>query len=74
MYHPTKSFADCPYIEMADGNKIPQYGLGTYQYPDELLEDFIKLSVLKYGVRHIDTALFYRNEPIIGKALKYCFE
>jgi len=59
---------------MADGKLIPIFGIGTYQYPDDLIEDFIKTAVLKYGIRHIDTALFYKNEAMIGKALKYCFE
>ena len=64
-----------PSIELVDGRRIPQLGLGTYQMTDNqevmnrVLNDAIEL-----GYRHIDTAYIYQNERLIGNALKQMFE
>jgi diketogulonate reductase-like aldo/keto reductase len=49
-----------------NGNKIPQFGLGTYEMTnvtETILESF------KIGYRHLDTAHFYDNEREVGEAV-----
>ena len=55
---------------LANGVKMPYFGLGVWRANDE--EQLIAAiqSALKYGYRAIDTAAVYRNEPGVGKALK----
>ena len=61
---------DKNYIELANGNKMPAIGFGTYKLGED--EEVVKLIkyALEVGYRHIDTATFYGNEEAIGKALK----
>ena len=40
---------------MADGNSIPQLGLGVYEMDDEETYESVK-SALEAGYKHIDTA------------------
>jgi 2,5-diketo-D-gluconate reductase A len=60
---------DVPYIELNDGNKIPQLGFGVYQIKPEDCEEAVS-EALKVGYRHIDTAEMYRNEQEVGAAIK----
>jgi 2,5-diketo-D-gluconate reductase A len=56
-------------IELNDGNKIPQVGLGVYQAsPEDTLSSC--LTAFKLGYRHIDTAALYGNEVEVGQAIK----
>ena len=48
---------------------MPQVGLGTYLIPDQELEKTI-VTAYDLGYRKFDTALRYRNETGIAKALK----
>jgi len=48
---------------------MPLVGLGTWQYSDDVAEA-ATLSAFKLGYRHVDTALGYRNQVGVGKALK----
>lgn len=56
------------HIEL-QGEKIPALGLGTWQMKGTSCEKAVK-SALNIGYRHIDTAQAYRNEEIVGKAIK----
>lgn len=55
---------------LANGVQIPAVGLGTWQTPDDETGYQAVLSALKLGYRHIDTAQGYRNEDIVGKAVR----
>lgn len=58
------------YLNLNNGLKMPQFGLGVYLVPDG--KDTIEacLQAFKLGVRHIDTAHAYQNERGVGEALK----
>lgn len=55
---------------LANGVQIPAVGLGTWQTPDDETGYQAVLSALKLGYRHIDTAQGYRNEDIVGRAVR----
>lgn len=55
---------------LANGVQIPAVGLGTWQTPDDETGYQAILSALKLGYRHIDTAQGYRNEDIVGRAVR----
>jgi diketogulonate reductase-like aldo/keto reductase len=53
-----------------NGVLIPEIGFGTWQTPDgETAIEAVK-TALQAGYRHIDTALIYRNEESVGKAIR----
>lgn len=66
------------YIEMNNGLLIPVLGTGTNTFGKEnndfygtITYDTKELkSAIELGYRLIDTAIFYRNEEVIGKAVK----
>ena len=65
------------YLELNNGHKMPMVGYGTFNpKPEEeqILYDSIVYAVVEWGYRHIDTASLYKNEHIIGEALKEWFE
>lgn len=57
-------------IELNDGNKIPQIGLGVYLIWDYEECKNTVLNALKCGYRSIDTAMKYQNEQAVGDAIK----
>jgi diketogulonate reductase-like aldo/keto reductase len=57
-----------PDITLADGNTIPQLGLGTWQSKDEEAYKNALKEAFKSGYRHIDTAQAYGNEQMLGEA------
>jgi len=58
------------YIKLNNGLKMPQLGLGVFRNPDgEKTENSVKWA-LEAGYRHIDTAMIYKNEKSVGKAIK----
>lgn len=60
-----------PYLELSNGVKMPQLGLGTFMLDDNNTEAYnAVLTALKAGYRHIDTAHAYLNEKSVGKAIK----
>lgn len=60
-----------PYLELNNGLKMPQFGLGTFMLDDKNGEAYnAVLAALKLGYRHIDTAHGYGNERSVGKAIK----
>ncbi|GEK89453.1 Aldo/keto reductase [Alkalibacterium putridalgicola] len=52
-----------------NGVKIPSIGFGTWQIPNEEAYDSVTMA-LKNGYTHIDTALAYKNEENVGKAIR----
>ena len=63
---PTQSVPD---ITLADGNRIPQIGLGVLRIDDESVTAVVE-SALEAGYRHIDGAAGYNNEGGVGRALE----
>ena len=53
---------------LENGVELPFVGFGTYK----VTEEKIILDALDAGYRHLDTARMYKNEKIIGNALKEC--
>ena len=59
----------CPLVPLSNGRTMPSVGFGTWRCdPDKLAETV--LTALRAGVRHIDTAGIYRNEGLLGKAIR----
>lgn len=57
------------YISLADGNKIPQIGLGTWQIPKEDAASVVRTAI-EAGYRHIDAAAIYGNEVSVGQGIR----
>ncbi|HLR09042.1 MAG TPA: aldo/keto reductase [Bacillota bacterium] len=57
------------YITLNNGLKMPQLGFGLWQVPDEEAEPAVA-KALEVGYRSIDTAMYYKNEHGVGRALK----
>lgn len=56
-------------ITLMDGRKIPTMGLGVYMSPPgRETEDAVRWA-LESGYRMVDTAMIYRNEESVGKAI-----
>ncbi|XTZ39024.1 2,5-didehydrogluconate reductase DkgA [Salmonella enterica] len=55
-------------IKLADGNLMPQLGLGVWKAGNEEVVSAIQ-KALDVGYRSIDTAAAYKNEEGVGKAL-----
>ncbi|KAJ4525112.1 hypothetical protein HRR90_003362 [Exophiala dermatitidis] len=51
------------------GAQIPAIGLGTWKSPPEQVRKAVS-HALKYGYRHIDTALNYQNEAEVGQGIR----
>jgi diketogulonate reductase-like aldo/keto reductase len=65
-----KAFITKKVFKLNSGFLIPAIGLGTYQIKtQQAIEDAI-YSAYQAGYRHIDSAVVYRNESFIGRALK----
>ena len=56
------------FIDLSDGNKIPQLGLGTWKLDSENMAPVVE-AALEAGYRHFDTAYAYRNEAALGAAI-----
>ena len=59
-----------PNIKLADGNQIPQIGLGLWQVRDEAEFQTAVAAAIEAGYRHFDTAQAYGNEHMLGNAWK----
>lgn len=55
---------------LANGRKMPNIGLGTWQATDENEVRNALRTALDCGYRHIDTAYLYQNEGIIGEVIR----
>lgn len=58
-----------PLVEMNDGHRIPQIGLGTWPLNDREVADAV-VSAVEAGYRHIDTAVKYGNETGVGEGIR----
>lgn len=58
-----------PRIALADGQQIPQVGLGVWQTPNDAAVDAVR-TALQHGYRHVDTAAVYGNEEGVGAGLR----
>ncbi|PHM71161.1 2,5-didehydrogluconate reductase DkgA [Xenorhabdus kozodoii] len=56
-------------IKLADGNHMPQLGLGVWKASNEQVVKSIH-TALEVGYRSIDTAAIFHNEEGVGKALQ----
>lgn len=61
--------ADQAHLTLNTGNTIPQLGLGVFKIDDDAECESVVLDALELGYRHIDTAMIYRNEAAVGRAL-----
>lgn len=57
-----------PLVELANGERMPIIGFGTWGIFDEQLRTAIS-TALQVGYRHFDTAFFHGNEETIGDVL-----
>lgn len=63
-----KTPADQLSLTLHNGHQIPQVGLGVFQVDDDVCERVVS-DALEVGYRHIDTAMIYRNEAAVGRAI-----
>ena len=56
-------------IVEANGARIPQVGLGTWELRGDVCTALVK-DALKLGYRHIDTAEMYENEAAVGDGIR----
>ncbi|MFJ4170822.1 aldo/keto reductase [Paenarthrobacter sp. NPDC089714] len=61
--------AAAPLIELNDGFKIPQLGLGTWPLNDAQVAEAV-VEAVSHGYRHIDTAVKYGNESGVGDGIR----
>ncbi|MDR0274193.1 MAG: aldo/keto reductase [Burkholderiaceae bacterium] len=57
-----------PAVSLNDSRRIPQFGLGTWQTPDEDAARIVA-EAIGLGYRHIDTAAIYHNEEGVGQGI-----
>ncbi|WP_026548013.1 aldo/keto reductase [Paenarthrobacter nicotinovorans] len=60
-----------PLIELNDGQRIPQLGLGTWPLNDAEVADAV-VEAVSHGYRHVDTAKKYGNEKGVGNGIRAC--
>ncbi|BDR53466.1 2,5-didehydrogluconate reductase [Bombiscardovia nodaiensis] len=60
--------ASVPSIQLSDGRRIPQVGLGVLRVESSETGSVVR-SALQVGYRHIDTAAGYGNEDGVGQGL-----
>lgn len=58
-------------LTLADGNKMPQVGFGTYLINKQDEMDTAVKTAFEAGYRLFDTAQMYRNEPVLAAALNH---
>ncbi len=57
------------YVTLNNGVKMPQLGFGVWQVGDEEATAAVA-KALEVGYTSIDTAMIYKNEAGVGKAIK----
>ena len=63
--------AKAPVFDLSDGTKIPAIGYGTFLFTgDNSMKELLVKAILEHGYRHIDTAMIYKNEEIVGEAIQ----
>lgn len=58
------------YIKLNNGVEIPQIGFGTYKSTTNTEGWKVVAEAIDAGYRHLDTAMLYRNEGDVGRAVK----
>ena len=56
-------------VVTANGARIPAIGLGTWSLNDDAGAECVEAAI-KAGYRHIDTAIWYKNEEAVGRGLR----
>lgn len=62
--------ANVPLLQLNNGAKMPQFGLGLFMIPDGDVTYNSVRAALRSGYRHFDSAHAYRNERSVGKAIR----
>ena len=57
------------YLELNDGRRIPQVGLGVFKADDDAAATAVRTAI-ETGYRHVDTAAIYGNEAGVGKGVR----
>jgi 2,5-diketo-D-gluconate reductase A len=65
----TSQMTSVPYVDLNDGNRIPQLGFGVFQVPPEQTSETVA-EALRAGYRSIDTAAGYGNEAGVRDGLE----
>ncbi|HUA49154.1 MAG TPA: aldo/keto reductase [Solirubrobacteraceae bacterium] len=65
----TTQTTSVPYVDLNDGNRMPQLGFGVFQVPAEDTAEAVA-HALRTGYRLIDTAAAYDNEDGVRDALQ----
>lgn len=65
-----------PQVVLNSGHKIPAIGFGTGSSPAPPPEEMISILIdaIVAGFRHFDTASFYGNEDVVGRAVAEALE
>lgn len=56
-------------IRLNDGNRVPRLGFGTFKLTEADQGQRIVERALEIGYRLVDTASYYKNEDMVGRAL-----
>ncbi|MGN6872643.1 MAG: aldo/keto reductase [Solirubrobacteraceae bacterium] len=65
----TTQTTSVPYVDLNDGNRMPQLGFGVFQVPAEETAEIVS-HALESGYRGIDTAAAYGNEDGVRDAVQ----
>jgi 2,5-diketo-D-gluconate reductase A len=65
----TTQTTSVPYVDLNDGNRMPQLGFGVFQVPAEETTEAVG-HALRTGYRSIDTAAAYGNEEGVREAIR----
>jgi 2,5-diketo-D-gluconate reductase A len=58
-----------PIVTLNDGRAMPQFGLGVWQTPNDVVGDVVR-NAIEAGYRLVDTAAIYENETGVGEGLR----
>ena len=56
-------------VTLNNGIRMPQLGFGVFKVEDDQATTAVK-NALQVGYRSIDTAMYYKNEKGVGKAIR----
>ena len=56
---------------LSNGLEMPSIGLGTYKLKSK---EALVHAIMNAGYLHIDNAMRYKNEEVVGEALAECFD